>query len=53
MDTFQAQQVMTPAKFWIKEYRSSNRLKSHQESLNNPKHIQSNRSTHSHLPDML
>ena len=38
--------LMTPAKFWIKQYRSSDRLKSHHESLNNPKHIQSIRSTH-------
>ena len=36
---------MTPAKFWIKKYRSSDRLKSHPESLNNQQHIQSIRST--------
>ena len=39
--------VMTPAKFWIKKYRSSDRLKSHPESFNNP---QSDPRTSSHLP---
>ena len=38
--------VMTPAKFYIKKYRSSDHLKSHPESLNNQKYFQSIRSTH-------
>ena len=46
--------VMTPAKFWIKEYRSSDRLESHPESLNNPNTFnQSDPLTGSHLLYML